>query len=133
MTRDEIYETLVEILAESFELDESEIKRDSKLYEELGLDSIDAVDIFVQLREVTGRRPDPTVAREVRTVEDLIAFVESELDAAEKGLPEPEAPRPTDPRALAQAQSPAKTDTAAEGEAPSDGAAAEKNAAVGGE
>ncbi len=131
MTRDEIYETLVEILAESFELDESEIQRDSKLYEELGLDSIDAVDIFVQLREVTGRRPDPTIAREVRTVDDLINFVESELDAAEKGLPEPEAPRPTDPRALAQAQG------GAEGSIPDGSAAgddpAKKKSAVGGE
>jgi len=94
MTRDEIFETLVEILAESFELEPDEIKRESKLYEELGLDSIDAVDIFVQLREVTGRRPDPAEARKVRTVDDLVLFVETEIEAAEKGLPEPEVQRP---------------------------------------
>ena len=89
MTRDEIYDTIVDILADSFELDREEITRESKLYEELGLDSIDAVDIFVQLREVTGRRPDPQVARQIRTVDELILFVEAELDAKEKGLPEP--------------------------------------------
>lgn len=89
MTRDEIYDHIVEILVESFELDADEISRESRLYEELGLDSIDAVDIFVQLREITGRRPDPAVAREVRTVDELIAFVESELAAAERGEPEP--------------------------------------------
>jgi len=43
---------------------------------------------------VTGRRPDPAEARKVRTVEDLILFVETEIEAAEKGLPEPEAQRP---------------------------------------
>lgn len=119
MTRDEIYETLVDILAESFELEPEEIKPDSKLYEELGLDSIDAVDIFVQLREITGRRPDPAEARKVRTMDDLILFVEQELDAAEKGLPEPEVQRPSDLL---------KGDTATTGdEAP------EKKAAVGGE
>ena len=90
MTRDEIFSTLVETLSESFELDPSEIKRESQLYEELGLDSIDAVDIFVQLREVTGRRPDPAVAREIRTVDELITFVENELAAKAAGLPEPE-------------------------------------------
>lgn len=89
MTRDEIYDHIVELLVESFELDADEISRESRLYEELGLDSIDAVDIFVQLREITGRRPDPAVAREVRTVDELIAFVESELLAAARGEPEP--------------------------------------------
>jgi acyl carrier protein len=124
MTRDEIHETLVEILAESFELDPDEIQRESKLYEELGLDSIDAVDIFVQLRDVTGRRPDPTEARKVRTVEDLVLFVERELEAAEQGLPEPEAQRPTDQHAIMPAES------GEDGAAPE---AAEKKAAVGGE
>ncbi len=94
MTRDEILQTIVEILSESFELDPGEISPESKLYEELGLDSIDAVDIFVQLREVTGRRPDPQVARAIRTVAELVGFVESELAAKAAGLPEPDAELP---------------------------------------
>lgn len=94
MTREEIFQTVVEILSDSFELDPAEIGRDSKLYEELGLDSIDAVDIFVQLREVTGRRPDPQVARAIRTVDELITFVESELAAKAAGLPEPDTDLP---------------------------------------
>ena len=112
MTRDQIFETLVEILSESFELDRAEIKRESKLYEELGLDSIDAVDIFVQLREVTGRRPDPAVARQVRTVDELISFVENELAAAAAGIPEPETARPTDPRSKAAVAGIEREDTA---------------------
>ena len=70
------------------------IRRESKLYEELGLDSIDAVDIFVQLREVTGRRPNPQVARAIRTVDELITFVEGELAAKAAGLPEPDTELP---------------------------------------
>ncbi|NCQ60316.1 MAG: acyl carrier protein [Myxococcales bacterium] len=95
MTRDEILKNVVEILADSFEIDPEEIKPESKLYEELGLDSIDAVDIFVQLRELTGRRPNPDVAREIRTVEELVSFVESELAAAAAGEPEPDLPPPS--------------------------------------
>lgn len=94
MTRDEILKSVVEILADSFELDPEEIKPESKLYEELGLDSIDAVDIFVQLRELTGRRPNPDVAREIRTVEELVTFVENELAAAAAGEPEPDVSPP---------------------------------------
>ena len=110
MTRDEIFETISDILSESFELEKKEIARESKLYEELGLDSIDAVDIFVQLREVTGRRPDPAVAREIRTVDELITFVENELAAAAAGIPEPDVPRPVAQPAAAAAPSVPATD-----------------------
>lgn len=94
MTRDEIQKTVVEILSDSFELDPGDIKLESTLYEDLDLDSIDAVDIFVQLRSVTGRRPDPAKAKEIRTVDELISFVEEEIAAAERGDPEPEVQMP---------------------------------------
>jgi acyl carrier protein len=95
MTRDEIFERIAEILADSFELDRAEIKPEATLYEDLDLDSIDAIDIFVQLREVTGRRPDPADARKIRTVEELVAFVEAEIakgpeaEDAQGGPPDP--------------------------------------------
>ncbi|MAQ19779.1 MAG: acyl carrier protein [Sandaracinus sp.] len=95
MTREEIYQSIVEILSDSFELDPDSIKPESTLYEELDLDSIDAVDIFVQLRDLTGRRPDPERAKEVRTVDELVTFVEEELAAAERGDPEPDVQMPT--------------------------------------
>lgn len=95
MTREEIQQSIVEILSDSFELDPESIKPESTLYEELDLDSIDAVDIFVQLRDITGRRPDPERAKEVRTVDELISFVEEELAAAERGDPEPDVQMPT--------------------------------------
>ncbi len=95
MTREEIQQSIVEILSDSFELDPETIKPESTLYEELDLDSIDAVDIFVQLRDLTGRRPDPERAKQVRTVDELISFVEEELAAAERGDPEPDVQMPT--------------------------------------
>lgn len=95
LNRDQILERVVEILADSFELEPANIKPESSLYEELDLDSIDAVDIFVQLRDLTGRRPDPEKAKQIRTVDELVDFVESELDAAERGEPEPETQIPT--------------------------------------
>ncbi|MCU0671711.1 MAG: acyl carrier protein [Myxococcota bacterium] len=95
LDRDQIFKKVVEILSDSFELEPSNIKLESTLYEDLDLDSIDAVDIFVQLRDLTGRRPDPEKAKQIRTVEELVSFVESELEAAERGEPEPETPMPT--------------------------------------
>ena len=95
MTREEIHDKVVEILADSFELDPADIKPESTLYEDLDLDSIDAVDIFVQMRDITGRRPDPELAKEIRTVEELVQFAVDERGRAERGEPEPETPMPT--------------------------------------
>ena len=95
LSRDEILSKVVEILADSFELDPESIKPESTLYEELDLDSIDAVDIFVQLRDVTGRRPDPEKAKVIRTVDELVSFVEEELAAAGRGDAEPDVAMPT--------------------------------------
>ena len=80
LSRDEIHARIVEILADSFELEASEITGESTLYEDLDLDSIDAIDIFVALRDLTGRRPDPAEAREVRTVDELVTFVQTEIE-----------------------------------------------------
>lgn len=85
MTRAEIYNRVVGILVKTFELDQADIKPESRLFEDLDLDSIDAIDMFVELHEVTGRRIDVKVAREIRTVEDIVKLVESELTSA--GVP----------------------------------------------
>ena len=88
LSRDEIFAKIVEILSDSFELDPKKITKESTLYDELDLDSIDAIDIFTQLRELTGRRPDPADARQVRTVDELIDFVLAEIERAKAGVPE---------------------------------------------
>lgn len=87
-SRDEVLHRIVEILSDSFEIESSRIKPESTLYEELDLDSIDAIDIFTQLREITGRRPDPAEARNVRTVAELVEFVFAEIAKTNAGVPE---------------------------------------------
>lgn len=100
LSRDEIFTKIVDILSDSFELDPAKIQRESTLYDELDLDSIDAIDIFTQLRELTGRRPDPADARQVRTVDGLIDFVLAEIEKRKAGVPDgPVQPAEGAPRA----------------------------------
>jgi acyl carrier protein len=82
MTRAEIYNRIVGILVKTFELDPADIKPESRLFEDLDLDSIDAIDMFVELHDVTGRRIDVAVARKIRTVDDIVNLVEAELAQA---------------------------------------------------
>ncbi len=85
MTRAEIYQRITGILVKTFELDPADIRPESRLFEDLDLDSIDAVDMFVELHEVTGRRIDPQAARKIRTVQDIVTLVEAEFASA--GVP----------------------------------------------
>ena len=74
-----IFEQIRDILAEEFELDPETITRQSHLYQELGLDSIDAVDLIVKVQELVGRKIDPETFRQVRTVDDVIEAIEALL------------------------------------------------------
>jgi acyl carrier protein len=72
MTKEDIYPMLVDMLHEMFELDTSKITLDANLYSDLDIDSIDAVDLAVRLKELTGKRMQPEVFKSVRTVQDVV-------------------------------------------------------------
>ena len=72
MTKEEIYSWVVDILHEMFKLDRSKITLDANLYTDLDIDSIDAVDLAVKLKQLTGKRLQPEVFKSVRTVEDVV-------------------------------------------------------------
>jgi len=74
-TKDEVYARLVRILEEDFELESEDISLDANLYQDLDLDSIDAVDLVVKLREITGKKISPDAFKAVRTVEDVVEEV----------------------------------------------------------
>ncbi|OZB05809.1 MAG: acyl carrier protein [Idiomarina sp. 34-48-12] len=74
-TKEEIYQELEQILTEDFEIDAEAIKLDANLYQDLDLDSIDAVDLVVKLRELTGKKISPDAFKAVRTVSDVVEEV----------------------------------------------------------
>jgi acyl carrier protein len=74
--RNDIYQMISEILVTMFEIDEDDISMDAHLYEDMDLDSIDAVDLVVKLREITGKKIDPEDFKLVRTVKDVVDAVE---------------------------------------------------------
>ncbi len=81
-SRDEVYDKVVEILADLFEIERDEISPQAQLYEDLDIDSIDAVDLLVELKNFTGKKMAPEDFKSVRTVTDVVdsvcALLESE-------------------------------------------------------
>ena len=76
MTKEEILKKIQEMLAQLFDLDPEEIKPESKLFEELELDSIDAVDLVVKLQKQIGKNIMPEDFKQVRTVQDVVDVVD---------------------------------------------------------
>ena len=72
MTREEILAKLAAFLEEMFEVPAEKITLEAKLFEELDLDSIDAVDLVVKLQELTGKKIKPEQFKTVRTVGDVV-------------------------------------------------------------
>jgi acyl carrier protein len=75
-TKDEIYQTVVTILSEEFEMDKEVISMDVDLYQELGLDSIDAVDLILRLQDLCGKQINPETFKRVRTVEHVVNSID---------------------------------------------------------
>ncbi len=72
MSRDELYAWVVNLLAEMFELDKAALTPESNLYADLDIDSIDAVDLAVKLKQLTGKRLQPEVFKTIRTINDVV-------------------------------------------------------------
>jgi acyl carrier protein len=75
MDKQKIFEQVQSALVQLFELPEESIKPESKLFEELDLDSIDAVDLVVHLQKKIGKKVDPETFKSVRTVQDVVEAV----------------------------------------------------------
>jgi acyl carrier protein len=80
LTKEDIYPMMVDMLHEMFELDRSKITLDADLYSDLDIDSIDAVDLAVKLKELTGKRLRPEVFKSVRTVQDVVVALTELLE-----------------------------------------------------
>lgn len=75
-SREEILEHLRVVLSDLFELKPEQIVPEARLYDDLDLDSIDAVDLFLTLKEITGRKIQPQAFKDVRTVSDVIDAIQ---------------------------------------------------------
>ena len=76
MTEQEtIYQEVCGLLTRLFEIDPQDITPDARLYEDLELDSIDAVDMIVHLQKKTGKKIKPETFKSVRTVQDVVDAV----------------------------------------------------------
>ncbi|MGE6106422.1 acyl carrier protein [Aeromonas sobria] len=76
MNRDEIFAQVKAALVNLFEVDEEAVTPEAQLYQDLELDSIDAIDLVVHLQKLTGKKIKPEEFKSVRSVADVVEAVE---------------------------------------------------------
>lgn len=77
VTEQQIFDHLSDILVRSFEIDPAKITREAKLYDDLDIDSIDAVDLIVQLTPFLGdKQLSPAQFKQVVTIGDVVKIID---------------------------------------------------------
>lgn len=70
-TREEIISAISDVLVEEFECDRAALKPEARLFEDLDLDSIDAVDLIVRLQNQTQLKVKAEDFKTIRTLGDV--------------------------------------------------------------
>ena len=84
MTRDDIVRMTNEVFVESFEKDAAELQPAAHVFNDLGLDSLDTVDLVVALqKKFAVKIRDDARVRSIRTLDDIYRFIETIQKEAE--------------------------------------------------
>lgn len=74
-TREDIFITLRTAMIELFELEPERVVLEANLYQDLEIDSIDAVDLIDHIKRKTGKKIAAEEFKSVRTVNDVVEAV----------------------------------------------------------
>lgn len=74
---DEIYAHVRQLLIDLFEVEPAKIRMEAQLNKDLEIDSIDAIDLVLKLKDYTGRKIKPEEFKHVRTVGDVVSTVQA--------------------------------------------------------
>lgn len=77
LTQDQVLEKLREWMEELFEIAPEDIQLDSNLATDLDVDSIDAIDLVVKIKELTGKQVNPEDFKNVRTIQDVVTVIQN--------------------------------------------------------
>ena len=76
MTRKEIEQKVNDFLVDEFEIEADKIQGGARLKEDLGIDSLDLVDLVVVVKKISGFKINLEEMKDVRTLDDFYAYIE---------------------------------------------------------
>ena len=79
MTIDEIKEKVTAFLVDELEIEESKIQDDARLKEDMGIDSLEVVDVVVLVEEEFGYKMKPEDFKTLQTLEQFCQFIQEHI------------------------------------------------------
>lgn len=76
MTNEEVFAKLKDILVNDFDIDETLVKPDAKIADDLDLDSIDAVEMIVKIKPFINGKIEPEDFKAIKTVCDVVKLIQ---------------------------------------------------------
>jgi len=71
LKKDQILQHIHQVLIELFEVSEEQLNDNALLYDDLDIDSIDTIDLLIELKKITGKEIDPIAFKDARTIDDV--------------------------------------------------------------
>ncbi|MBR3148896.1 MAG: acyl carrier protein [Eubacterium sp.] len=75
-----IFDEVKEILADQLDINIDDIEITSNLMDDLGADSLDAIDIVMSVEDQYSIEVPDEIIKSIKTVEDIVSFIESNID-----------------------------------------------------
>lgn len=75
-----ILDEIKEILAEQLDISADTIELSSNLADDLGADSLDAIDVVMSIEDQYSIEVPDEIIQEMKTVEDIVNFIESNIE-----------------------------------------------------
>lgn len=92
---EKVYAALSKILTNEFDIPAEKIRPEARLYEDFDIDSIDAVDMIVQLKPYLGNRTvKPEAFKAVRTLGDVVSVIAKIMEEPDPALTHSCQPQP---------------------------------------
>ena len=76
-----VLESVKKIIAETLELDVKDIKEDSNLIADLGMESLDLVDLVVAFEDKYNVTIEDKDVKTLQTVKDIVTYIENKKEA----------------------------------------------------
>lgn len=75
-----LFDEVKEILVDQLDVNSDDIEMDSSLADDLGADSLDAIDIVMTIEDQYSIEVPDEIIKSMKTVEDIVSFIESHLE-----------------------------------------------------
>lgn len=76
MTNEEVFSKLKDILVKDFDIEESLVKPEALIVDDLDLDSIDAVEMIVKIKPFINGKIEPEDFKAIKTVDDVVKLIQ---------------------------------------------------------